>query len=40
MIADCGAYPADASLMPMADRPDVAGIYAIPKVDFRFDARR
>jgi carbon-monoxide dehydrogenase large subunit len=36
VIADCGAYPADASLMPMLTGLMSCGVYDIPKVDFRF----
>ena len=38
VIADCGAYPADASLMPMLTGLMSCGVYDIPKVDFHFDA--
>ena len=38
VIADCGAYPADASLMPMLTGLMASGVYDIPKVDFHFDA--
>ena len=37
VIADCGAYPADAALMPMLTGLMSSGVYAIPKVDFHFD---
>ena len=37
MIADCGAYPADAALMPMLTGLMSCGVYEIPKVDFHFD---
>ncbi len=37
VIADCGAYPADASLMPMLTGLMSCGVYEIPKVDFHFD---
>src|SRR6202012_4127745 len=37
VIADCGAYPADASLMPMLTGLMSCGVYDIPKVDFHFD---
>jgi carbon-monoxide dehydrogenase large subunit len=36
VIADCGAYPADASLMPMLTGLMSCGVYDIPKVDFQF----
>ena len=36
VIADCGAYPADASLMPMLTGLMSCGVYDIPKVDFEF----
>jgi carbon-monoxide dehydrogenase large subunit len=38
VIADCGAYPADAALMPMLTGLMASGVYKIPKVDFHFDA--
>ena len=38
VIADCGAYPADAALMPMLTGLMSCGVYTIPKVDFHFDA--
>src|SRR4051812_117676 len=38
VIADCGAYPADAALMPMLTGLMSSGVYDIPKVDFHFDA--
>ena len=38
VIADCGAYPADAALMPMLTGLMSCGVYKIPKVDFHFDA--
>ena len=37
VIADCGAYPADAALMPMLTGLMSRGVYEIPKVDFHFD---
>ena len=37
VIADCGAYPADAGLMPMLTGLMSCGVYDIPKVDFHFD---
>jgi carbon-monoxide dehydrogenase large subunit len=37
-IQDCGAYPADASLMPMLTGLMSCGVYDIPKVAFHFDA--
>jgi carbon-monoxide dehydrogenase large subunit len=36
VTADCGAYPADASLMPMLTGLMSCGVYDIPKVDFQF----
>jgi carbon-monoxide dehydrogenase large subunit len=36
VIADCGAYPADASLMPMLTGLMSCGVYEIPKVDYQF----
>jgi aerobic carbon-monoxide dehydrogenase large subunit len=36
VLADCGAYPADASLMPMLTGLMSCGVYDIPKVDFQF----
>jgi carbon-monoxide dehydrogenase large subunit len=36
VLADCGAYPADASLMPMLTGLMTCGVYDIPKVDFQF----
>jgi carbon-monoxide dehydrogenase large subunit len=36
VIADAGAYPADASLMPMLTGLMSCGVYDIPKVDFQF----
>jgi carbon-monoxide dehydrogenase large subunit len=38
VIADCGAYPADAGLMPMLTGLMSCGVYEIPKVDFGFKA--
>ena len=38
VIADCGAYPADAALMPMLTGLMSCGVYTFPKVDFHFDA--
>jgi carbon-monoxide dehydrogenase large subunit len=38
VIADCGAYPADAALMPMLTGLMSCGVYDIPKVDYHFDA--
>ena len=38
VIADCGAYPADAALMPMLTGLMSSGVYTIPKVDYHFDA--
>src|SRR3954451_6985930 len=38
VIADCGAYPADAALMPMLTGLMSSGVYEIPKVDYHFDA--
>src|SRR3954447_10830094 len=37
VIADCGAYPADAALMPMLTGLMSSGVYDIPKIDFHFD---
>ena len=37
VIADCGAYPADAALMPMLTGLMSCGVYDIPKIDFHFD---
>src|SRR4051812_39279000 len=37
VIADCGAYPADAALMPMLTGLMSSGVYDIPKVDYHFD---
>src|SRR3954451_14585344 len=36
VIADCGAYPANAALMPMLTGLMSSGVYDIPKVDFEF----
>jgi len=38
VIADCGAYPADATLMPLLTGLMASGVYQIPKVDFAFQA--
>ena len=38
VIQDCGAYPADAGLMPMLTGLMSCGVYDIPKVDFHLDA--
>ena len=38
VIQDCGAYPADAGLMPMLTGLMSCGVYDIPKVDFHWDA--
>jgi carbon-monoxide dehydrogenase large subunit len=38
VIADCGAYPADATLMPLLTGLMASGVYSIPKVDFAFQA--
>jgi aerobic carbon-monoxide dehydrogenase large subunit len=38
VTADCGAYPADAGLMPMLTGLMSCGVYEIPKVDFHFNA--
>jgi len=37
VIADCGAYPADAALMPMLTGLMSSGVYDIGKIDFHFD---
>ena len=37
VIADAGAYPADAALMPMLTGLMSSGVYEIPKIDFHFD---
>jgi carbon-monoxide dehydrogenase large subunit len=37
-VQDCGAYPADAGLMPMLTGLMSSGVYQIPKVDFQWDA--
>ena len=38
VIQDCGAYPADAGLMPMLTGLMSCGVYDIPRVDFHWDA--
>ena len=38
VIADCGAYPADATLMPLLTGLMASGVYSIPKVDFHMQA--
>jgi aerobic carbon-monoxide dehydrogenase large subunit len=38
IIADCGAYPADATLMPLLTGLMASGVYRIPKVDFHMQA--
>ncbi|HEX6025929.1 MAG TPA: xanthine dehydrogenase family protein molybdopterin-binding subunit [Solirubrobacter sp.] len=38
VIQDCGAYPADAGLMPMLTGLMSSGVYNIPKIDYHFDA--
>ena len=38
VIADCGAYPADATLMPLLTGLMASGVYRIPKVDFACQA--
>ena len=38
VTADCGAYPADAGLMPMLTGLMSCGVYEIPKVDFHWNA--
>ena len=38
VIADCGAYPADATVMPLLTGLMASGVYSIPKVDFHFSA--
>ncbi|RKQ84917.1 carbon-monoxide dehydrogenase large subunit [Solirubrobacter pauli] len=37
VIADAGAYPADAALMPMLTGLMSSGVYEIPKIDYHFD---
>ena len=36
VIADCGAYPGDAVIMPFLTGQMASGVYAIPRVDFSF----
>ena len=36
VIADCGAYPGDAVIMPFLTGQMASGVYAIPRVDFGF----
>jgi aerobic carbon-monoxide dehydrogenase large subunit len=38
VIADCGAYPADATIMPLLTGLMASGVYSIPKVDFHMRA--
>jgi aerobic carbon-monoxide dehydrogenase large subunit len=38
VIADCGAYPADAVIMPFLTGRMAAGVYRLPKLDFDFKA--
>ena len=36
VLADCGAYPADAVIMPFLTGQMASGVYRIPRVDFGF----
>ena len=36
VVADCGAYPADAVIMPFLTGQMASGVYRIPRVDFGF----
>jgi carbon-monoxide dehydrogenase large subunit len=36
VIADCGAYPADAVIMPFLTGQMASGVYNVPRVDFGF----
>jgi aerobic carbon-monoxide dehydrogenase large subunit len=38
VIADCGAYPGDAVIMPFLTGQMASGVYRIPRVDFAFRA--
>jgi aerobic carbon-monoxide dehydrogenase large subunit len=38
VIADCGAYPGDAVLMPFLTGQMASGVYRIPRVDFAYRA--
>jgi aerobic carbon-monoxide dehydrogenase large subunit len=38
VIADCGAYPGDAVLMPFLTGQMASGVYRIPRVDFAYQA--
>jgi carbon-monoxide dehydrogenase large subunit len=38
VIADCGAYPGDAVLMPFLTGQMSSGVYRIPRVDFAYQA--
>jgi aerobic carbon-monoxide dehydrogenase large subunit len=38
VIADCGAYPADATIMPLLTGLMASGVYSIPKVDYHMKA--
>ena len=38
VIADCGAYPADAVLMPFLTGQMASGVYRVPRVDFAYRA--
>jgi aerobic carbon-monoxide dehydrogenase large subunit len=38
VVADCGAYPADAVLMPFLTGQMASGVYRIPRVDFGYCA--
>jgi carbon-monoxide dehydrogenase large subunit len=35
LIADCGAYPADAAFMPQLTRMMAPGVYRLPHIDYR-----
>jgi aerobic carbon-monoxide dehydrogenase large subunit len=38
VIADCGAYPGDAVIMPFLTGQMASGVYRVPRVDFAFQA--
>jgi aerobic carbon-monoxide dehydrogenase large subunit len=38
VIADCGAYPGDAVLMPFLTGQMASGVYRVPRVDFAYQA--
>jgi carbon-monoxide dehydrogenase large subunit len=38
VTADCGAYPADAAIMPVLTERMACGVYEIPKLAFSYDA--